>query len=283
MLEREETAGAADTGLHLVADEERAGRAAGGLRSLEVAGRRQVHALALDRLYDERRHIATVQLAPQRLNVAERDSHAIVQKRAESVAELRVAVERKRPQRQPVEGVLGVKDPRATGGRARQLDRCLDRFRTAVGGDHRRDPRRRARHELLGEHARQEGDAELGEAGGLCVECLAQRFHDGRMAAPHGEHAVAAEQIEIALAGGVDQMRALTVAPIAIEAERAHDPPELAIEIAVVEAERLTRALLEDLADRRRRVRHCTTAYSAIVEGLVVVLHLLPLRKQIWS
>ena len=179
--------------------------------------------------------------------------------------------------------MLGVEDAWATGRRASQLDRRLDRFSAAVGGDHRLDPRRRARHELLGEHAWQEGDAELGEAGGLCVECLAERFHDGRMAAPHGEHAVAAEQVEIALAGGVDQMRALTVAPIAIEAERAHDPPELAIEVAVVEAERLIRALLKDLADRRGRVRHCTTAYSAIVGGLVVVLHLLPLRKQIWS
>ena len=75
MLEREQLAGAAEAGLHLVDAEERPVPAAERLRALEVAGRRQVHALPLDRLDEEERDVLAAQLPLERVEVAER--HAV--------------------------------------------------------------------------------------------------------------------------------------------------------------------------------------------------------------
>ena len=84
----------------------------------QVAGRRQVDALALDRLDDQRGHVAARELALERVLVAERDRIAARQQRAEAVAELVVAVDRQRAEREAVEGVLGVQHARR--GRSRR-------------------------------------------------------------------------------------------------------------------------------------------------------------------
>ena len=76
MLEREEAPGASEPGLHLVADEQRAVLAAGRLRAREIALRREVDALALDRLDDERGDVARGELRAQRVEVAERHARS---------------------------------------------------------------------------------------------------------------------------------------------------------------------------------------------------------------
>ncbi len=153
MLQREEAPGAPEAGLHLVADEQRARLAAERLRAGQVALRGEVHALALHRLDHERGDVAARELALQRVEVAEGHSLAPGQQRPEALAEVVVAVERERAEREPVEGVLGVEDPRAAGGRARDLDRGLDRLGAAVGGHHRR-PRSPARARAAARRAR---------------------------------------------------------------------------------------------------------------------------------
>ncbi len=101
MLQRQEAPGAPNAGLDLVADEQRAGRAAQPLGAREVVVGRQVDALALHRLDHERRDVLARQLALQRVEVAERDRVAARQQRAEALAEDRVAVERQRPSVSP--------------------------------------------------------------------------------------------------------------------------------------------------------------------------------------
>ena len=87
----------------------------------------------------------------QRIEIAERTRVAAGQQRPEALAELLVAVQRERAEREAVEGVAGVEDPRAAGRRASELDRALDGLGAGVGRHHRRDPRRRAGDQLLGE------------------------------------------------------------------------------------------------------------------------------------
>ena len=78
--------GAAEAGLHLVDAEERAVPPAERLRALEVAGRRQMHALALDRLDEEERDVLAAQLLLERVEVAERHPVEAGQQRTEARA-----------------------------------------------------------------------------------------------------------------------------------------------------------------------------------------------------
>ena len=110
VLQRQEATGAPNAGLHLIAHQQRARVAAQPLRGRQIAVGGQVDALALHRLDDERRHVATCQLALQGVDVAERDGLAAGQQRPEALAELVVAVERERTEREPMEGVLGKQD-----------------------------------------------------------------------------------------------------------------------------------------------------------------------------
>ena len=103
VLEREHLPGPAEAGLHLVDAEERAVAAAELLRALEVARRRQVHALALDRLDEEDGDVLAAQLLLERVEVAERHALEAGQQRPEPVGELGVPVRRERAERQPVE------------------------------------------------------------------------------------------------------------------------------------------------------------------------------------
>ena len=73
MLEREQLACAPEAGLHLVDGEERAVAAAELLGTFEVAGRREVHAVALDRLDQEERDVLVPQLALECIEISERD------------------------------------------------------------------------------------------------------------------------------------------------------------------------------------------------------------------
>ncbi len=117
MLEREHLPGAAEAGLHLVDAEERAVSAAERLRALEVAGGRQVDALALDRLDEEDRDVLAPQLRLERVEVAERHAVEAGQQRPEARRELGVPVRRERAERQPVEAVVGGDDARCASSR----------------------------------------------------------------------------------------------------------------------------------------------------------------------
>ena len=249
MLEREKPSGAPEAGLHLVADEQRAVLAAQRLSPGEVPLRRQVDALALDWLDDEGGDFVARKLSSQRIEIAEGDTIAAWQERSEAVAELLVAVQRERAEGQAVEGVACVEDARAPGRRARQLDRGLDRLRAGVGRNHRHDPLGRPRDQLLREQARKHADAELRQVGAVGVEQLVQRGDHVGVVAPDREGAVARQQVEVAVAPRVDQVRALAARPGAVEAERAHDPPELGVQVAVVELHRIAGAGGERLGD----------------------------------
>ena len=146
-----------------------------------------------------------------------------------------------------MKGVLGVQHPRASGGGAGDLDRRLDRLGAGVGRNHRGDAVGRKREQLLGEHAAEQRHAQLRQVAGSRRHHLLDRGDRLRVVAPDREHAVAAEQVEVALAVGVDQMRALPSAPHLVEAQRAQDPPHLRVQIAVVERHLLAAASIEDL------------------------------------
>ena len=155
-----------------------------------------------------------------------------------------------------MEGVVEMEHPRAARGRAGELDGGLDGLGSAVGGDHRRDAAGRALQKLLRQDAGQQRDAELREVGRAGLHHgLDRRDHVG-MVSSHGEGAVAGEQVEIALAAVVDQVSALAGDPVSVVPQRPHDPPQLRVEVAVVERHLLARPPIEDLAHRLGLWRH---------------------------
>ena len=153
MLGGEEAAGASEAGLNVVGDQKRARRTAKLLRLLGVAVWRHVHALALNRLDEEAGHFATVELAFQGIEVAERHRVAARQQRLEALPELRVAVDRQRAEREPVETVVAIQDPRAAGGASGELERRLHRLGAGARQHHAVERRRRPRDQLLCQHS----------------------------------------------------------------------------------------------------------------------------------
>ena len=107
MLEGEQPARAAEARLHLVDGEECPVAAAELLCAFEVAVRRQIHALALDRLDEEERHVLADQLTLESVQVAERDLRELRQQRSEALDEVRIAVRRERAESQAVKRVVG--------------------------------------------------------------------------------------------------------------------------------------------------------------------------------
>ncbi len=126
VLEREEAPGPSQARLHLIADEQRVVLATRCLGGGEVALRRDVHALSLNRLDDERGDVLARELGPQRVAIAERHGLASRDERPEPLAEVLVAVEGQRAEGEAVKGVLGVEDAGSPGRRSRELDRALD-------------------------------------------------------------------------------------------------------------------------------------------------------------
>jgi hypothetical protein len=87
VLEREQPAGAAKAGLHLVDAEECPVPAAQGLSALQIPRRRQVDAFALHRLDEEDRDVLPSKLELQRVEIAERHLREPGQERCEAVGE----------------------------------------------------------------------------------------------------------------------------------------------------------------------------------------------------
>ena len=146
VLPGEPVAGAADAGLDLVEDQERAVLAAELAQAGEVAGRRDVDAaLALHRLDDERGRRA-VDRGARGVEIAERHDGLVAQQRLVGIAVLRLADHLERAERAAVERVLGRDEAHPAGGAVRELQRAVDRLGARVHDERaRRAPRRRAR------------------------------------------------------------------------------------------------------------------------------------------
>ena len=195
MLEGEQLSRAPEAGLHLVDGEERPVAAAELLRAFEIAVRRQVHALPLNRLDEEDRYVFAAQLALEGVQVAERNLREPRQQRTEALDEVRVAVRRERTERQPVKCVVGRDHTRAPRRGAPELQRCLDGLGSGAGEEHALESRRRALEQLFRQQSGQEGHTELDRAGGVELERLDQRRANPRVVPPDIEHPEAAEQI----------------------------------------------------------------------------------------
>ena len=70
-----------------------------------------------------------------------------------------------------------------------------------------------------------------------------------RVVAAEREHAVAGDQVEVAVAVGIDQVGAIAADPRPVEPERPQDPPHLRVEVAVVERQLLADALRKQFSN----------------------------------
>ena len=270
LLVAEEGARPPETGLHLVEDHERLVPAAERLRLLPELVRRQVDPLALDRLGDERRHVAAPELPRQGGGVTERDHVAPREQGAEAAAELLPAVEGERPRREPVEGVVAVEDARALRGGPGELDGALDRLGPGVGEEHPLDPRVRPGHQLLGQDAREQGAVHLHEVGQVGVEGVVERTNDRWMAPSEGEHPEAGQEVEVAIPLVVDEVAALALLVEPVELDLAEDPGELGVDVLRVEGEVLTLALVQHLLQIKGHAEGSRGSLSGGGDRLVV-------------
>jgi hypothetical protein len=251
VLRGEEAAGAAEAGLDVVDDEQGARRAAQLLRLLEITVRGQVHALALDRLDQEGGHLAAIELPLERIEVTEPHRVAARQQRLEAVAKLLVPVHGQRAEREAVEAVVAVDDARPAACGTRQLYRGLDGLGARARQHDAVERRRRPCDQLLSQQARESGDAELGQVGGVRREHARELLLHVWVAAPEREDPVAGKEVEVLVALAVGQVGAVPGHPLTVEAERAQDAAELWVEVALVERHRVRRAEFEQIGDVR--------------------------------
>src|SRR5205085_8636756 len=115
MVECEQPAGAAESGLHLVDGEQRAVAATQFLRSHEESLGREVDAVSLHGLDEEERDVLTLQLLLERVDVSPRDVRELRQERAESLREVGVTARGERLERQAEETALRRDDARTAG------------------------------------------------------------------------------------------------------------------------------------------------------------------------
>ncbi len=103
--------------------------------------------------------------------------------------------------------------------------------------------------ELLGEQAGQERRPHREHPRRVEPERLDERGADARVVAADVVHPEPAEHVEIAVAVGVEEVRALGARPRAVEADRLEDARELRVDRARPEVEILAAAGLEQLRD----------------------------------
>ena len=95
----------------------------------------------------------------------------------------------------------------------------------------------RAAEQLLREERRQRRGAELHRARQVELERLDERGANARVVASDVEHPEAAEHVEVLLAAGVPEVRALRARPLAVEADRLQDARELRVDRASPEVD----------------------------------------------
>src|SRR3954451_9345458 len=128
VFDRKKTAGASQSGLNLIGNEQGAVAAAKLRDALEVIVRRYIDAFALDRFDDEGRNVARAQCFFERGKIVEGDADAVGQQRLEASPENFVAVERQRAVRKTVEGMIAIDDARAAGRTTGKFDRSFHRL-----------------------------------------------------------------------------------------------------------------------------------------------------------
>ena len=236
-----------EAGLHLVADEQRATLVQQPLRVAKEAGRRDVHALALDRLDQVRRDVSLLQLLLESLEIAERH-HRVRKQRVEPGAELLRAVDRQRAGGQAVIGVRAVEDAALAGGAAGELQRRLDRFRPAVaevdalhaGSD---------RNELLRDQPGQDREVELQHVGEVGVEHVVECSPDDRMVAPDPRDTEAGEEVEVAVAVRVPVVSPLGAGEHPVEPDGVKHLRNLRVDVRRMQGRTVITALLEQRPD----------------------------------
>ena len=135
--------------------------------------------------------------------------------------------------------------------RANLIDR-LDRLGAAVREEAAVPVVRHAPDERLGQEPRERLALHLDEVRQRRGHRVAQRLLDRRMTAPEREHAEPGEEVEIALALAIEQVRTLGPHVVAVEADRAQHAWHLRIHVALVQRERLGAARLAGARRRRR-------------------------------
>ncbi len=190
------------------------------------------------------------------------------QQRAEPVGERGLAVDRQRPERQAVEGMLDADDPLPARRGAAQLERGLDRLGAAGGEERLADRRGRAPDELLGEERRDEGDAHLRRVRRLPLHRLDQPVAHARVRAADVEHAEAAQPVEVAVPVGVVEVRALGAGPVAVEPDRAQDTHHLRIDVLGEEVESLARPPRQQFGELTGHASELTPRYRARIKSL---------------
>ena len=155
---------------------------------------------------------------------------------AEALAELLAAVDRQGAQHEAVKGVLEVEHARTPGGRARELEGGVHGVGAGVGEEDGVESGRHPRDELLGEEAGEQRDVHLDEARPLQLEGFLERAPHRGVVAAEIEDTVAGEEVEVALAVGVPEVRALALHPDLVEADDAQDAGQLGAEVAGVAA-----------------------------------------------
>ena len=192
VLDRQKFSGAADAGLDLVGDEQRAVFAAqrGGTGQEFVGG--HVDALALDRLDEESGDLARRQRPLERGKIVERDRRAARQQRLESAAEIRVLGQRQRAIGETVERMRAMNDARPPGGAAREFDRGFDGLGAGIGKEHlvqiwdMLD-------QPFGQHAGKRGNVQLHEIRQIGIEHAFQGMAQRRMVAAYRKNAKSAQ------------------------------------------------------------------------------------------
>ena len=249
MLVRPHLAGAAEARLDLVDDEQGPVRPAqlGSCRPVVLRG--EIHALSLDDLDDERGHVPTAQLAIERLDLPEGHLVASGQQRAEPFPEFLPAVEGQRPVAETVERVIRVEDPVPLRGVSRELDRGLHGLRSGITQETAPDALMRPPHQGLRQQAGQQRRVQLHEVREVQLERVVQGLLNHGMATPEREDAEAGQEVEIALAAAVVQVRAFAAHVETVESERLQHLHELRVEVLVVKAEILPLAGLDQRAE----------------------------------
>ena len=249
VLEREELAGATQSGLHLVENEERAVTGARPLRRKQVIVVSDEDPLALDRLEHEGGDVTLLELAIEGREITTGDRVAAGDERIEAVAEMMIAVQRQRAVCQTVKSVITVEDPWTPRGAVRVLDRGLDAFGSGAREVDRVEARRDLLLQLLREQSGEQRRIHLDEGRRLGLHELAESLTHHRMIASDVEDAVAGEHVQVALAGAVEEVRALRAHVDPVEPDRLEDPGELRVDMIRVELEVLPLTLTDQVYD----------------------------------
>lgn len=217
------------------------------LGGAQIAGRRLVHALALDGLDHEGGDVPLLQLPCQGVEITERYGR-VGQQRCEAVPEAVLAVHGERAGGEPVEGVVAVQDARSASGVPGELQRGLDCLRAAVAEEHPVQVRAVAE-QLLGEQPGQRLAVEAGQVGEVRVEHVVQRLADHGVVAAEPHHPEPGEHVQVVVAVRVPEVRALGPLVDLVEADGVQHARELVVEVPGVEFVALGAALGQESAE----------------------------------